>query len=287
MARNFGRLTIDNSSYMHYDSVVVDRTSSEFVFASIIASDTLLKNISKVIKKKVNCYIENRCHVIIQGGFDVEKEKQNNGDFSHMIIKKKDVIDKNDTNELYTFYILYRSPEELKEVIYDKIYANTSVPILQEWTDYLVSSFERLGLIRPINVYHSYESAPFEAVKINLTKTGLLDIVQSGLRTGLISIGETETASEIMTEVNGLDMYLNIFGDTLAEKIQQAFTPKFNPHEDKYTEYVNNYDDSCHYGGIEIYEAQKAVIQAAVNNMNKNKTTFVIGEMGVGSFLCI
>ena len=57
--------------------------------------------------------------------------------------------------------------------------------------------------------------------------------------------------------------------------------------EDEAMEYVNNYDDSCHYGGIEIYEAQKAVIQSAVKNMDKNKTTLVIGEMGVGKYFAV
>lgn len=285
MARNFGRLTIDNSVFMNYDTVVIDRQSAEFVFGSIVASDTLLKNIIKLLKKKTNCYIENKCHCVIQGQFDIEKEKQNNSDFSHMVLKKKDVIEKNDTNELYTFYIVYKNELELKEILYDKIYANTSVPILNDWIDFIIDNFRRRKLIRSLNVYSSHENNPFEVAKITFTKSGLLDIVQSGLRTGLISIDNIENSSEIMTEVNGLDMYLNVFGDILAEKIQQAFTPKFDPHADSYSEYVNNYDDSCHYSGIEIYEAQKAVIQAAVNNLNKNKTTLVIGEMGTGKTL--
>lgn len=285
MARKFGKLTIDNSVFMHYDVVAVDRQSAEFVFGSIIASDALLKNITKAIKKKTNCYIEGRCHCTIQGAFDVEKERQSNGDFSHMVLKKKDVIDKGSDNEVYTFYMLHRDQEELKEVLYDKIYVNTSVPILKDWIDYIITSFNRQNLIKSLAVYSSYETNPFEVSKVTFSKAGLLDIVQSGLRTGLISIDNVETNSEIMSEVNGLDMYLNVFGDVLAEKIQKAFTPKFNPHEDEYDEYVNNYDDSCHYGGIEIYEAQKAVIQSAVKNMDKNKTTLVIGEMGVGKTL--
>ena len=117
MAKNFGRITIDNSSFMHYDAVAIDRHASEFVFGSIVASDKLLKNISKSLKKRVNCYVENKCYSTIQGQFDIEKEKQNGSDFSHMIIKKKDVVDRTDTNEIYTFYVFYRNEDELEEIL--------------------------------------------------------------------------------------------------------------------------------------------------------------------------
>lgn len=285
MAKNFGRITIDNSAFMHYDAVAIDRQASEFVFGSIVAADTLLKNISKALKKRVNCYVESRCHATIQGQFDIEKERQNGSDFSHMTIKKKDVVDRTETNELYTFYIFYRNGDELEEILYDKIYGNTSVPILKAWVPYILENLRSLSCVRRVEVYHCYEEAPFHCLKFSMSRSGLLDIVQNGLRNGRLSISENNEVSEIMTEVTGLDMYLNVFGDILAEKIQGAFVPKFNPHQDTYTDYVNNYDDACHYGGIEIYEAQKAVIQAVVNNMNKNKTTIVVGEMGVGKTL--
>lgn len=285
MAKNFGRITIDNSAFMHYDAVAIDRQSSEFVFGSIVASDTLLKNIGKLVKKRVNCYVESRCHATIVGDFDVEKEKQSGNDFSHMTIKKKDVVERGESNELYTFYVFYRNEEELEEILYDKIYGNTSVPILKEWLPYILDNLRATSCVRRVEVYHCYEEAPFQCLKFSMSRSGLLDIVQTGLRSGSLSIDQRNEVSQIMNEVTGLDMYLNVFGDTLAEKIQQAFVPKFNPHVDSYAEYVNNYDDACHYGGIEIYEAQKAVIQAVVNNMNKNKTTIVVGEMGVGKTL--
>lgn len=285
MSRKFGKLTIDNSNFVHYDSAVVDRSSGEFIFASIVGTDGLLKNIAKSIKKKVNCYIEGRCHCVLQNKFDIEKEKQSGSDFAHMIIKKQDVIDKVEDNELYTFYIFHKNDDELKAITYDKLYASTSIPIINEWMDYIIEEFKKQRLIRQMNIYHNYEEDPFQCTKVTLSKLGLLNIVQAGLREGIINIDNKNEVSEIMTEVNGLDMYLNVFGDTLAEKIQRAFKPKFNPHEDEYTEYVNNYDDSCFYGGINIYEAQKTVIQSVVNNMNKNKTTIVVGEMGVGKTL--
>lgn len=285
MARNFGRMTINDSAYMHYDVVVVDRSASDFVFGSLVASDNLLKAVAKDIKKKVNCYVQYKCHAVIHGKFDVEKVKQPNGDFAHMIIKKQDVIDKMEDNELYTFYILARSTEEFEEVLFNKLYENTAVPVLREWMPYVMSNLQRYNNMTVLEVYHSYEEIPFTARKVSVTRKGLLSIIQDGLRIGAINIDNQTEASETMNEINGLDMYLNVFGDVLATKIQEAFVPKFDPRTDEYSEYVNNYDDSCHYAGIEIYEAQKAVIQSVVNNLDKNKTTIVCGEMGVGKSL--
>ena len=84
---------------------------------------------------------------------------------------------------------------------------------------------------------------------------------------------------DLMDSVNGLDSYLNIFGEILAERIQQSFTPKFDPNKDEYDTWVNYYDDSCYHAGIELYNAQKACIQSSVNNLKVNKATFVIAEM--------
>ena len=76
------------------------------------------------------------------------------------------------------------------------------------------------------------------------------------------------------------------FGDILAQKIQQNFVPKFIPGEQEYSETVNDYDDSCYEAGLELFDAQKSVIQACVNNFKKSDITFIIGECGSGSKLC-
>lgn len=284
MKRKFDKIQIDNGAYMHYDAVVIDRSAQEFVFGSIVASDVALKNIMKVVKKKVNCYVEHKCHAVIQGDFIVEKEKQTNGDFAHLVMMKKDVVEKISDNEMYTFYIISRDNEELESVLYDKLYDNTSIPIMRDWMKYIFQHFSINHNIREMTVYHRYEDGtePFRAHKVCFTKSGLLDAVQTGLRSGNINIDNQRESSTIMNETNGLDMYLNVFGDILADKIQRAFVPKYDPKRDEYSEYVNNYDDSCHYAGIELFEAQKAVIQSAVNNLDKNKTTIVVGEMGCG-----
>ena len=66
----------------------------------------------------------------------------------------------------------------------------------------------------------------------------------------------------------------------LAEKIQNKFAPKFTPGTDTYSQYLYNIDDYMHHKGIELYEAQMAVIESTARNWNINKHSIIIGEMG-------
>lgn len=277
------KITIDSSAYMDCDMIVVDRYNSLLVYCSTVASDSLLRNVAKSLKKKCNVYVQNYVHCTTSGEYDTMKEKAPNSDFSHMVIKKKDVIEKVNNTETYTFYIMYRNEEELRDVLYDKIYANAPVPIQKEWMAPIIEVFRRERMLSELTHYFMGEERPFTVCRVKISKEYLLTVVQNLLASKTISIDGLEESSDTMKECSGLDAYLNMFGDILANKIQEAFVPKFIPGVNEYTEYVNNYDDACHYGGIEIYEAQKAVIQSTVNNMNKNNSTFIIGEMGIGS----
>lgn len=286
MSTDFKKISIDGSIYMHYNMTVVDGSNSELVYTSIVANDTLLKNIGKLInRKKVSASLQGHGYCNTVGPYQVEKEKQPNDDYAHMIIKKKDKIEKNQdgTNENYTFYIMYRNHEELKSILFDKIYANTSVPVEEVWMDYIYDSLDDSSMVRNLRLFHHYESheIPFNMCKIFFSRNYLINTIRNGLREMIITIDGSVRTSETMNECTGLDQYLNVFGDILANKIQESFVPKYTPGN-PYDDYVNNYDDSCYYGGIQLYEAQKAVIQSAVRNMDKNKSTFVIGEMGTG-----
>lgn len=278
-----GKISIDNSDFMHYDVAAVDQYEGTLVYASIIGNSNLIKNISKKMRRKLNCYIQNYFSCSISGKYDIDKEKLSNEDFSHLVIKHKDDIDnKNKNNERYKFYVMYKTEDELKDILYDKLYANTSVPLQKEWIDKIYNSFLRLGLIKNIRVLTYYEEFEYKFCRVFFTASTLLNIVQELVKNGEVKINDKTEVSETMQEITGLDSYLNNYGDILANKIQKAFVPEFDPQKDNYDEYVNNYDDSCYYNGIDIYDAQKAVIQSSVNNLNHNKTTIVVGEMGVG-----
>ena len=278
------KLTVGKLRSVFYDIIVADQNSGQLVFASIIDSDTMLKPYQFEINKKNSVYVEGlrRYYTTDGNKYDVDKKKQPNSDFAHMIVNKQDSVEELNENSLLTAYIYVRPEEDLGLKVYDKLYANTSIPLLEEWMPYLTNELTGHNYLRKLVVDSIHEKHPFEAYMLRISTVQLLGLVQSGIRENRININNSHEVSELMTYIDGLDSYLNIFGETLAERIQASFNPKFDPSKDEYTEWVNNYDDSCFHNGIELYQAQKAVIQASVNNLNKNNVTFVIGEMGCG-----
>jgi hypothetical protein len=284
------KLSLGKLRSVYYDTIVIDTHGGYLTFASLVDNDKELKLYQYEINKRNNFYVESlRRYYANIGKYDIEKRKQSNSDFSHLIVNTKDSLEQvNDENELLTAYIYVRPEiDTLNKRVYDKLYANTSIPLLEEWMDYLINKFREYNYLRELTVDSIYETNPFKAYMLRISNSQLLEIVQTGIREHSIRVSNSFEDSELMSYIDGLDSYLNIFGEILANRIQNSFHPKFIPDVDSYDEYTNNYDDSCFYNGIELYQAQKSVIQSSVNNLNKNNVTFVIGEMGCGSIFAV
>lgn len=284
--RPFNKLSIGkNAKTMYYDTIVLDRFSSQLVFVSLVDSSNDLK-LAQVEVNRINSIYINEANMYVSTNgakYDTDFRKQNNSDFAHLIINKKDIVENLENgNDILISYIYSRNNDELLSKTYDKLYSNTAVPLLEDWMPYIIEEMIKAKFLRPMLVYSSHEQAPFSSHRLIISKEQLLKIVQQGLRDNSIGIKDVTTNSELMEFIDGLDSYLNIFGDTLAKRIQESFIPKFDPQKQDYSEYVDFYDDSCYHKGLDIYNAQKATIQAAVNNLDVNNVTYVIGEMGSG-----
>lgn len=284
----FRKLTIANAS-AHYDTAIVDRYNNCLVFASMVGYETLIKDISKEINKINNVYLDGAYTRTVSKGYEIDKRKQSNSDFAHLLVYKKDVISSQDTpEEKLLCYVFFKTEEERNQAVYDKLYKNTSIPILQEWIPYLVNIMINSAYLRNTTMYYDNtdgKGQPFYCYSLHIKRTQLLEIVQAGLRTGAISVNGTNSTSANMGEISGLDNYLNSYGDTLARRIQASFVPRFIPGETPYDERVNDYDDACFHGGIEMFDAQKDVLQASVINLDDSRISLVVGEMGSGKTL--
>lgn len=279
------RLSIGKNGFLHFDTIVTDEYGGQLIFASLVDNEKDLKFVQYEINKKNTIYIESTRRYVTTDGkkYAVDKKKQSNSDFAHMVLNRLDTVeDLQNDNQLLTAYIYVKDRADLESRLYDKLYDNTSIPLLEEWMTYVKEKLIAFNYLRELQVNTIYDTKPFYACRLMVSKEQLLSIVKTGIEEKAISINGTHVNSELMEFTDGLDSYLNVFGDILAQRIQESFTPKFNPQIDEYTEYVNNYDDSCFHNGIELYNAQKATIQASVNNLKENNVTFVIGEMGCG-----
>lgn len=282
-------LSICNLSHLNCDTTFIDTNRNLVAFFSVISHSTLLKlSIKKINEEpKPYCYLRECGTVRLERkGYDIETKRQSNGDYLHAVGYLKDRITESSSGIMsLTGYIYFTDIEDRNNKIFNKIYKNFSVPILSEWKDYIVEKLVRDGNVYPLRCITSRDEIPFECVGLYVSENKIEEIITSGLKQGEIKVNNSNEPSLLMDSIGGLDDYLNVFGETLASKIQQSFVPKFIPGQDTYTEFVNNYDDNIFATGIEMYEAQKSVVQSAVNCLNTEDVVFVIGEMGSGKTL--
>ena len=285
--RDFERLSIgDVHGSVFTDTVIADYSKgNSLIYASLVMNDSTLKDLQKAMRKSMQIYFGAQRRYLTTTGhkYDIIKRKHSSSDFNHVILTRKDVVDSvSASNDLYTFTLFFRNPEELNSRLFDKLYKYSAVPILEEWMPQLSEQLTSHGFMRTLNQYSIHNNSNIDARLVTISKEQLANLISNMLVNHQISINGTTEKSDVIDMVDGLDSYLNIFGDILAERIQNSFVPKYDPSSNEFSTYVNNYDDSCYHKGIELYKAQKATIQAAVNNLDVNDVTFVIGEMGCG-----
>ena len=100
-----------------------------------------------------------------------------------MVANKKDGVEiLNEENDLLTAYVYVTEDENLNNKIFDKLYANTAIPLLEEWMDYVVERMRYYNYLTELSIITVHEKNPFSAYKIQISKQQLLGIVQTGLR---------------------------------------------------------------------------------------------------------
>lgn len=289
--------TIDSiSDRMISEQYSISRQNN-LLFASIIGYDTLVKNALRSLNSAGTHHANagNRYSALLIGsGFKKNYEisekyiKELKG--IHVVLKKKDLIDNASKRHQFYFYNTgsdLENADNIKKELYEKLDKHTGVPMLREWVDYVYDRLKEDFRVEEMTTYSARDSKDSVFVThIKIDEEEISDYISQGLKNKEISINGSNEYSEALNNVVGLDSYLNTFNKQLTDKIQESFRPKFVPGVDKYDKYVDYIDDFVSKKDkVEMYEAQKITIQAAVNNMKTNKTTNIIGECGSGKTL--
>ncbi|MCY7865952.1 SNF2-related protein [Bacillus spizizenii] len=293
------KVNIGNGPYANANIVCHDPSTSQIVFMSAIGYDGTIKSITKEINRRNSVFVERMGNFgTTYKAYEIVKTKDQESDYAHAVIYKKDEVttDRSGAESLnaymYTeladdFHLtdcIYNNteiPEQMLNKLYDKLYEHTPVPLLPEWMDFVTRALVSNGAIRELRCFKP-EDTQFKVFKINIKFSTLFEIVSSGLSNQAININGTSSISPEMTDITGLDSYLNGFTGILADQIQRSFVPKFTPGTDSYSERLQDFDDYATYKGLKMYDAQKAVVQATSNNLDTSPVSFIIGEMGIG-----
>ncbi|MGL5507559.1 MAG: DEAD/DEAH box helicase family protein, partial [Paraclostridium sp.] len=283
---NFKRISFGNLNSVMSDKIIYDRDFNEIMFVSLIGYASIIDASLNMLKgSAVGCYSPQLGTLrTVKTDYEIEVKRQSDSDYVHAIAYPKDIVNQNDNGEEIFAMLFCKDESDVEEKLFDKLIKYSSVPVLREWISYIKRELIIEGFLKPL-IISSKEETSMVAYKLSVNKNQMKDIIRDGLNCRTLNINGINTGSPIMSEVKGLNDYLSSFGEMLAERIQGSFRPKFIPGEDAYDEYTNHIDDSVFSSGIEMYEAQKSVVQAAVNNLKVNDSTYVIGEMGSGKSL--
>lgn len=296
-AIQFRRMNVANGPYINADMISADYNEGLIMF-SAIGYDTAIKEVAGNMVRNTSIYINSMGSFTTGAAkkYEVYKTKDAKSDYAHVIAMKKDEINPDGRFALY-FVLRNSDPsdlndpttytEELKDAFFNKVYQNTPVPLLKEWVPYLMKELYNGRHLRKATRTFHVPGSEFTTYILRTDNSRIFTLVSDGLRRGFINVNGSNSVSETMSEVVGMDDYLNAYSGILADRIQNSFQPKFVPGESEYNDNLKVFSDYTSYKGVDLYEAQKAVMQASSNNLDKNGISFIIGEMGTGKFIAV
>lgn len=284
-----------NSNRIISDGYIVD--TNDLIFISVIGYKNVVKSFTKLLNEEVSAYLTcedtttkrtARVWTFCRNKYTVLQKKIPNTDYIHAICYLENY---NSGNSISGY--IYRNTNDEQDIqtfLEDKVFElfenYMPVPVLREWMPKIIEELRRDNSyynFRIIKIDEQYNhTKDVEAYYISVNGEELKEHIQDWLKEEELNINGSNKESMYLDSCEGLNDYLDLFGESLAQKIQDNFKPKFTPGQDKYDLHAQIIDDFIHNQGIEKYEAQRAVEQAVANNWKINNNTLVVGECGAG-----
>ena len=215
---------------------------------------------------------------------EIKKERY----YSECIIRRKDAEDKaeeedeenNERIEIKRAYIYIKDGNI--EKLFEEIDKRTSIPLLSEYANYLIEKMKENDLLYELKVYTRQEEIQAYCMIRNDEQIG--EIIENGIKKGAIKIpGGKEEHKGKFEEVKGVTDYLKKYAMQIAEKIKVSFKPLFDPSKEKFNPDIENIDKYLEKTkGINLYSAQKAVIESVSRKLENGKICWIISECGSG-----
>ena len=165
--------------------------------------------------------------------------------------------------------------------LFEEVDKKTSVPLIPEFQEYILSELQRREILRPMQVISDTEQFDAWILSMSASENNIISVVNDGLRYGHISIpGAVNTD---FPEVGGVTGYLNAFGVQIAKRIKGQFNPLFDPAAEKLSAEVlavNDYIKAT--AGYSLYDAQLGVAESLKRRLSAAKEALLIAECGSG-----
>lgn len=171
---------------------------------------------------------------------------------------------------------LFIKREQWKEDFYSYLMNRFEFPVLREWLPYIWEEVNKRRLVEKAEVRILGETNlfdGFEIVRTVMTNEDLRDILHNGLLSRNIRIAEKEQKPLCF---NNMDDYFQKYGHTLVDNLEKLLKP-LSPLKELV-------DELC-FVSKRPFPQQAAIINGAVQCLNKNNYAFLIESMGAGKTL--
>lgn len=208
--------------------------------------------------------------------------KTGTGKEEHENAKENDENRQKSSSQLQEHYLLCAAGD--KDALYREIDRVTTIPIIPQFTDYLIAALQTQGILTRCRVYTAAE--PFEAWRLTCTAgdSNIADAITDGLKNGAIRIPGTQPGQpDAFRDITGVSGYLDRFGSVIAARIRGQFRPLYDPAEEPLSEEVlrlNRFVEQT--AGYSLYGAQLAAAEALQRRLQTAKFGLLIAECGSG-----
>lgn len=165
--------------------------------------------------------------------------------------------------------------------LFEELDKKTSVPLIPEFADYVLSKLQEKGILKPLQVMSCLEKFDVWVLAMTEGEKNVIAVVEDGLKSGAIKIPGSDGGT--FPPVHSVTQYLDAFGIRIAERIKSQFEPLFDPAMETLSPEVLAVNRNIRENtGYSLYDAQLAICEAHKRCLERKKATLCIAECGSG-----
>ena len=170
-----------------------------------------------------------------------------------------------------------------RKALFEALDRKTSVPLIPEFQEYVLTELQQRGILRPLRVISIRERLEAWLLLCKKDDANIVKVLEEGLKSGAIRIPGTVQNLNGFDSVHSVTSYLSAFGVTVAERIRNQFQPLFDPAAEQLSPEILRINDHIReHAGYSLYPAQLAVAESVKRKLSEGKSAFIVAECGSG-----
>ena len=270
----------------------------KIIYASVFAPPEDIKKLLRIFSHRKNANFFDFHSIYIKEYYIITEYAE---EYGRLILALKPVKRQINNSYIFPFFLkepLTRDqlggntdeyPQELIDTFYAYIKDLTGVPCLKEWCSYIIKHVSYRNLMS-VSKYINTNNGIFCYI-LGINEDAIIQEISEGLKQKHIYITkhsntETDLVSQELKATDTLDSYINTFSAELTDKIQSSFNPLYNPKTEAPDKKIETFNNLMQIRtDMKAFGAQKSVMTAVSRNLNINRSTIIVGNMGTGKTL--